>query len=57
MRCIFSKAVAMQSLHRFPQKVSRVFVSIKFCGNAFDEAMQPPRIASSLTMLSAVSAQ
>jgi hypothetical protein len=57
MRRIFSKALAKQSLHGFPQKVSRVFISITFCGNGFDEAMQRPRLAASLTMSSAVSAQ
>jgi hypothetical protein len=57
MQCIFSKFVANQSLHGFPQKVSRVFISITFCGNGFDEAMRQSRIASGLNMSSAVSAQ
>lgn len=57
MQCIFSKAIAKKSLHGFPQKVSRVFLSITFCGNGFDEAMQRPQIASGLNISSAVSAQ
>jgi hypothetical protein len=57
MQCIFSKVVAKQSLHGFPQKVSRVFTPITFYGNGFDEAMQRPRIASGLNMPSAVSAK
>jgi hypothetical protein len=57
MQCIFSKALAKQSLHGFPRKVSRVFISITLCGNGFDEAMQRPRIAASLNISSAVSAQ
>lgn len=57
MQCIFSKVVAKQSLNGVPQKLSRVFTSITFCGNGFDEAMQRPRIASSLNMSSVVSAK
>jgi hypothetical protein len=57
MQCIFSKALAKHSLNGFPQKVSRAFISITFCGNGFDEATRRPRIASGLNMSSAVSAQ
>ena len=57
MQCIFSKVVAKQSLNGVAQRLSRVFTSITFCGNGFDEAMQRHRIASGLNMSSVVSAQ
>lgn len=57
MQRIFSKVVAKQSLNGVAQRLSRVFTSITFCGNGFDEAMQRPRIASGLNMSSVVSAQ